>query len=312
MPKRRRPRTPSPPLPGRRQAGETGLPSLVELDRFDAASMRQWQAASGNLFALHRHLHFGLEAQRLREERALIEAVRSAATRRFSATNWCRIVDYRHSLSPLSVAGSLSSIGGRFNVGTRLSPGLFTPFGALYCAEDYKTAFVEKFGSDSKGRGALAGHELALRKPGSFSSVRLNFEIEDVLDIRNPATLKPIVAILRTFEVPKMVTQMARKLCLRHAPWLIRSPEMLCRSLLHPDWRSRPMQFDFPANPQIFGRLVLAAGLHAIIYPSTKTAKPCVALFFQNWAGGSSWIELADPTPAGVAVARVDGHSPSS
>jgi hypothetical protein len=58
-----------------------------------------------------------------------------------------RIVDYRYSLDPLSTAGSVRNDGGRFNIGAALSPGAFTAFPALYVAEDYPTAFLERFGS---------------------------------------------------------------------------------------------------------------------------------------------------------------------
>ncbi len=307
MPKRRRPQPPNPPS----AAGSTepDLPSLIELERFTAASLNQWKTAAQRLEGLQRSLHFGLESQRQRAEGTLLESIRACATSGFEGLGWGRIVDLRYSLEPLSTAGSLQGIGGRFNVGAGLSPAVFTAFPALYCAADYPTAFLEKFGSpqDSLTQG-LSGEDLALRSPSSFSFVRLNLKLETVLDISDHATLKPIVAILRDFAVPKTVTQTARKLGLKQAPWLIRSATTLQKQLIHPNWRLRPMQFDLPANSQIFGRLVAAAGVHGIVFPSSRDlAKRCVALYPQNWAGSTSFIEIADQSPVAITARRIDG-----
>lgn len=260
--------------------------------------------------ALQRSLHFGLEDQRQRAEGLLLETMRLCSTSNFSAEGWSRIVDYRHSLDPLSTLGSITGVGGRFNVGAGLSPGVFTAFPALYCAEDYTTAYLEKFGSPETAHpNNLSGADLALRRPGSFSQVRLNAKLENVLDISDHTSLKPMVDILRKFEVPKNATQTARKLGLKQTPWLIRSSITLQKQLLHPNWRVRPMQFDLPANSQIFGRWVAAAGIHGILFPSSRDLmRRCLALFPQNWAGSTSFVEIADAIPAGVRITRIDGR----
>jgi hypothetical protein len=86
---------------------------------------------------------------------------------------------------------------------------------------------------------------------------------------------------------------------------------MLQKHLLHPNWRVRPLQFDLPANPQIFGRWVLAAGIHGIPFPSSKDlTRRCLALFPQNWAGSDSFVEIADASPAGARRSRRDGRTP--
>jgi len=311
MSKRRRPQPTNPPSP----AGSFGpdLPSLIELERFSAASLHQWKVAAHRMEALQRSLHFGLEDQRQRAETQLLEAMRLCSRSNFSAQGWSRIVDYQYSLDPLSALGSIKGVGGRFNVGSGLSPGVFPAFSALYCAEDYPTAYLEKFGSPaSASPGVLSGAELALRTPGSFAQVRLNVTLENVLDISDHSTLKPMVEILRKFAVPKNVTQTARKLGLKQTPWLIRSSITLQKQLLHPNWRVRPMQFDLPANSQIFGRWVLATGMHGILFPSSKdTTRRCLALFPQNWAGSDSFIEIADVPPAGLRLSRRDGRTPT-
>jgi len=48
-----------------------------------------------------------------------------------------------------------------------------------------------------------------------------------------------------------------------------------------------------PVNSQIFGRFVAAAGIHGILFPSSKDpTKSCLALFVQNWHGSQSFIEI--------------------
>jgi RES domain-containing protein len=256
-------------------------------------------------------LYFELEALRQRDASRLIDAVASSSLNHFPFDHWSRIVDYRYSLEPLSTAGSIRNEGGRFNIGAALSPGAFTPFAALYIADDYPTAFLERFGSKPDRRGSpLSAEELALRRPGSFTQVRLRGQLEIVLDVGNLDALRPVVEIIKEFPLPKAVTVAARKLGLRQSPWLIRSPITLQRQLLHANWRMLPMQFDLPSNSQIFGRLVSGAGIHGILYPSTRVSEHrCLALFPQNWAGSSSFVEVSDAMPEEARVTRIDGET---
>lgn len=307
MPRGRRPRFPSSQPPSQR--GEPDLPALTELERFSQASLHQWLAAKANLDALQRALYFDLEPQRQRNEARLLDALLSQTLPSFPFEGWSRIVDYRYGLEPLSAAGSLKGEGGRFNIGSELSPGAFTAFPALYVAEDYETAFRERFAGPSaaKPRG-LSTQDLALRALGSFTQVRLHGLIENLIDIGNLETLKPFASVLREFPIPREVRQLARKLGLRPPPWLIRSPITLQRQLLHPNWRMLPQQFDLPANSQIFGRIAAAAGIHGILYPSARNAaKRCIALFPQNWTGSGSFVQVADEAPEGAQLTRIDG-----
>ena len=69
-----------------------------------------------------------------------------------------------------------------------------------------------------------------------------------------------------------------------------------------------PQQFDLPANSQIFGRIAAAAGIHGILYPSSRhVAKRCIALFPQNWPETNSFIEVTDQAPEGTHLTRIDG-----
>jgi RES domain-containing protein len=248
-----------------------------------------------------------LEPLRQKNAARLVNAVRSGARNNFSINEWSRVVDYRYSLEPLSVAGSVKTDGGRFNIGATLSPGSFTPFAALYLADDYPTALLERFGSVIPSRAMnLTAEELALRKPPSFTQVRVRGFLDNVLDIGDLAVLRPIVDIIKAFKTPKSVGQIARQMGFRQSPWLIRSPITLQRQLVSPNWRMLPMQFDLPSNSQIFGRLSSAAGVHGILYPSAKdSAHRCLALFPHNWAGSGSFVEVADAVPAGARHVRL-------
>jgi RES domain-containing protein len=58
---------------------------------------------------------------------------------------WVRIVNYQFSHTPLSCAGSLKYIGGRYNAGVELEPNTLAAWPTLYIAENYETAFREAF-----------------------------------------------------------------------------------------------------------------------------------------------------------------------
>ena len=306
MPRNRRARPPNSQArsPGR----EPDLPSLLELERFSQASLRQWLAAKSNLDALQRALYFDLDPLRQRNEARLLDSLRAQALPSHTIDGWARIVDYRYGLAPLSLAGSQKGEGGRFNIGAELSPGTFTPFPALYIAEDFEAAFYERFGGPSISKhGVLTTEELALRSPQSFTQVRLRGVIENVIDVGDLESLKSFASVLREFPMPDTTRRLARALGMRNPPWLIRSPTTLQRQLLHPHWRVLPQQFDLPSNSQIFGRIAVAAGLHGITYPSARhAAKRCIALFPQNWSDSGSFVEVTDEAPEGARLTRID------
>ena len=220
-------------------------------------------------------------------------------------------MDYRFCLAPLSVAGSLKGDGGRFNIGSGLNPAAFPSFPALYIAQDYPTAYREKFGAAPEDRSqSPTSTELALRSPGSFTHVALRGQLELVLDISQTSTLQTFANIVRSFVIPDSVRKLARKLSLRAPPSLVRSATGLQRQLLHADWRTNPSQFDLPANSQIFGRIAVAAGAHGIRYPSARqSGKLCVALFPQNWRSSQSFVEVTGGAPSQARLIRIDGNT---
>ena len=292
-------------------SGEGDLPSLVLLEQFSQRSLQQWAASAKKLNELHRALFFGLEQARQQFSRELTEAVRTNLNPGQVFDGWARIVDYRYCLAPLSVAGSLKGSGGRFNIGRGLNAAVFPSFPALYVAEDYPTAFRERFGSEIGATpGGLAAEELALRAPASFTHVALRGQVELVIDVGEPYSLQAFAAVLRRFSVPDHIHRISRQLGMRSPPSLVRSAGGLQRQLLLPEWRAMPAQFDLPSNSQVFGRIAVAAGAHGILYPSARHAgKRCLALFPQNWNSSSSYVEVRDGAPAGAQLVRLDGST---
>jgi hypothetical protein len=294
-----------------RPLSEGELPALTQLERFSELSMRQWRNSVKNLTELQTGLYFGLELERQQHSTALIDAIRTNLAKGRPFERWARIVDYRFAFAPLSVAGSVKSVGGRFNIGAALNPVTFPPFPALYIAEDYPTAFIERFGfTTTASHSGLAPEEIALRSPGSFAHVSLRGQLELLLDIREVQSLQAMATVLRRFALPDRVRRLARKLGMRSPPSLVRSASALQRQLMHRDWRTLPMQFDLPSNSQIFGRIAAAAGTHGILYSSVRrVGGACLALFTENWCGSSSFVEVMDGAPSTARLTRVDGDT---
>jgi hypothetical protein len=223
--------------------GEGELPSLTQLEQFSQQSVKKWRGAAGALNELHRELFFGLEFARQSHSTQLIEAIRANLTTGASFQGWAWIIDYRYCLTPLSVAGSLKGDGGRFNIGSGLSPATFPAFPALYIASDYPTGFRERFGMDpSTSHGGLLSSMLALRSPVSFTHVGLRGQAELVLDVSELRCLHAFAAVLRHFTLPDSVRRLARRLDMRAPPTLVRSAAGLQRQLLHRNWRTYPVQ----------------------------------------------------------------------
>lgn len=163
------------------------------------------------------------------------------------------------------MAGSVTRGGGRFNIGAGVDSAAFTPFPALYIAEDYATAFRERFGSADEPRSGMTAEEFALRSPGSFTHVALRGQLELVIDIGIAQTLNAFASVLGRFVIPPAVRDLARRLGIRRPMGLVRTVSGLQRQLLHAHWRAEPAQFDLPANSQVFGRIAASAGLQGIL-----------------------------------------------
>ena len=237
MPKRKIPAPPQAPA-----SGLPGLPGLLELDRFSAAALEKWTEASRDLDQLSASLYFETEPERRRYREGLLSALRAAPVTGLEFSSWARIVTYRYSLAPLSCAGSLHDVGGRFNACTDLDDRTLEAWPALYIAEDYETAFREKFQLASHDtKGGLKAQDLALTPNASHATVVLRGKLSNVFPLMDDEALKPVCRVFRRFKMPAAATRLQKKLKIpnRHN-FMIRSPVQLRQALLAQNWRLPP------------------------------------------------------------------------
>ena len=242
-----------------------------------------------------------LEFQR-NQVRDELKASLREKTKPFEFQQWQRSVKYRYSLSPLSTAGSLASPGGRFNVG-EIDPTRYPVFPALYIAGDKGTSLAEVLGRED-GIGALTPEQLALTKPNSITTVSISGKLESVLDIRERNNLAGFVDLIKNFRLSGSLIVRAKKL--EFPLQLARTAKELGDNLEKPDWRNWPTAFDVPHTCQVFGRLVLGAGIEGILYNSSLTKRTCLAIFPQNFLNSSAFVELDDAAPTTAVQRRID------
>lgn len=299
----RHPVPPSRPTPSKTPNG------LLELDRFSEKSLQQWQTASRDLDEFQDSLHFGPEPERRRYRKDLIDSLAGVGGIALSLNNWSRLVTYQFSLNPLSAAGSLHDIGGRFNAGIDLDPQTLDPWPALYLAEDYETAFREKFqiASDAT-EGGLTPEELALGSGSSHTCVQLKGQLLNVFDMTANKTLEPLAKIFRRIKMPARARLLKRKLNIQDKScFMVQTSKQIHDMLFKQNWRMLPRQFGLPAQSQTIAELVYAAGYEGILYKSSKGPERCVAIF-PNQLQGASFVELLDPAPPGVPT-RLDPNN---
>ena len=302
MPKPKRP----PPKPA---AG--AAPGILELDRFSSADLRRWEALSADLEELSRELFFALRPARDRLRPQLIDALQgSPHCTSLPIEHWARIVPHEFSLVPLSAAGSLRSFGGRFNAGVDLDEGTLLPWPALYLAEDYETAYRERFAAPrSDESSGLAPQELALAGRDSFSVVRISGRIDNVLDLRTPTALDAVAKLYRRIDMPERAKTLRKRLGLTNRQsYMVRTAQQLYVSIFEPNWRGRPAQFGLPANGQILAEIVRASGYEGILYKSTKGKGDCLAVF-PDKITTNSYLALSDPAPKETRHTRLDIES---
>jgi hypothetical protein len=226
----------------------------------------------------------------------------------FEFSKWQRVVKYKYSLAPLSAKGSLSEPGGRFNIGD-LDSTRYRVFPALYIAVDKGTALAELLGREGN-MGSLTPEEVALTKSDSITVVSVSGKLESVLDIRDRNNLTSFVNLIKDFRLSGPLMRRARKL--GFPVQLIRTVKTLASVLEYRSWRNWPMVYDVPAASQIFGGLVMDAGIEGILYNSAITQKVCLAIYPQKFLNSSSFAELDDPAPTENVQRRIDSSNFSS
>jgi RES domain-containing protein len=276
------------------------------LDSFTEQDLEYWHTRSVDAARYGNAVYFDLEKQRVAHHDQLVASLGNAGSIAMSIDAWVRITEYQWCLTPLSAAGSIKRIGGRFNIGSDLDLRA-KPFPALYIAHDYDTAMSEYFSGSPRTNGALAMHELMLTRPSSFATIVLDGNLENVFDLRDHARMNAFVAIIRRFKLTQETRELGRRLGLPPSR-LVQSAKGLQQKLFAPPshWRTEPLMVDVPALSQIFGRYIEAAGFEGLLYPSQQGGTLCLAIYPRNFRGGNSYLEVRGTPPAGITCARLD------
>ena len=256
-----------------------------------------------DLVEFHWDYYSELAFQRNRIREQLKSSLREKS-QSYQFSKWQRVVRYKHSLTPLSAKGSLTDPGGRFNIGEL--DRRYGVFPALYIASDKGTALAEVLGRD-ENTGPFSPEELALTKPDSITAVSVSGKLESALDIRDNNNLAGFANLIKDFRLSRSLIQKAQKL--RFPVQLIKTVKELGSVLEQRDWRNWPMAFDVPSVGQIFGGLVMDAGIEGILYNSSITQRLCLAIFPQNFLNSSSFIELDDAVPDAKVQRRIDSSN---
>ncbi len=284
--------------------------TILELDRFAEADVDRWNDVSADLNELNDVLHFGLEPERRRRRLEILAALSNESPTPIDISGWVRVVTYQYSSSPLSCAGSLTYVGGRFNAGLDLEPNTIEPWPALYVAENFETAYREKF-QRAKGEiiNGLTPEELALNAGGSHATLLLRGMLGNVFDMTGHECLDGVGAELAKIKMPERAKLLKRKLKIPDSDLgMARTGKQLHESAVAHNWRILPVQYGLPAPSQILAEMIRAAGFEGILYSSTKSGGKCLAIFPDKLADGS-YVELMDAAPEGVTDTRLDSNT---
>jgi len=282
-------------------------PKEYHLDHTSVNEIKLYKKHTEGLLQFHWEYYSELAYQRNLIFHQLQQSLVKHCSGPFVFQDWQRAVKYKYCLEPLSLKGSLNDPGGRFNIGA-IDTARFPPFPALYLASDKNTALHELLGQVSgKENSELTPFEIALTAPDSVTIVRVNGELEQVLDLTAEGILRDFLKLIKKFQLSRSLVQKAKQLKIPFE--LIRTEKKLLESLLTPNWRTFPMLYDVPANPQIFGQIAMSAGIEGILYPSKLSKQPCLAMFPQTFKGTSSFVELTGELPEQVSCRKLDGNA---
>jgi hypothetical protein len=223
------------------------------LDSFSSAELQSWLSQGETWQWLVDRIYFDLEQQRVAHFDSLCNALRDVSGIALDINGWSRLTDWRWNLSPLSSAGSLNGIGGRFNIGAELDRARNQAFACLYIADGVDTAFSEYFGGPLPTKsGPLTLGEFALRRASSFTTFLLRVSLEQVFDLRSDKALRAFAKITSQFDILPAAKSAIRKAGLPPRS-IIRSAHQLWTQLLDkPErWRLEPQAYGIPAACQI-------------------------------------------------------------
>ena len=283
--------------------------TFILLDQFSVADIHKWTAFKDQFLKYHWDYYNELAYQRSQIGDEIKKSFFEAVQKTFAFEKWQRAVKYKYALEPFSTTGSVTDpAGGRFNIGD-INPSQFSPFSALYLASDANTARQELLCQEIDPGQEARALDFALTNPTSVVNISLSGALDSIINLREPEKLQPFVDLIKDFSVPDYLKKSAKNIG-EQEPELIRTVPKLAGSLLDPNWRLWPMQFDVPVASQIFGQVVSDTGIEGILYPSKFTGKDCLAIFPQNFDEASgSFIQLDDDVPTEIKICRLDAKT---
>jgi hypothetical protein len=295
---------------GSPKAGEP----LYDLDRFTDASMQTWNAYARAVRDFHYALYFDLEGQRAARHKEIRSALQSVEAIAVPIDGWCRVTNFKYSMSALSPAGSLTFVGGRFNYGRDIDEARFAPFPALYIAEDFETAYREYYGlPQGEHVAGLRPEELSLENEGSFAALKLAGQVSNVFDLTT-SNLNALIRILSKFTLSSRVQALERNMRKLEKParaitQVVRTSRQMIQSIMISSWEAWPVHFDVPANSQVFAAMVVEAGFEAILYPSIQSGKRCLAIFTRKLTHSTTRVALHADRPANIEFAEITSEN---
>jgi hypothetical protein len=292
--------------PRRKRTSEN--PTVYHLDSFSLEDVRQWKHGQEQFIRVHWEWYSELAHQRSQILPELKSSLSEAATGPWLFSDYQRAVKLKWADDPLSVKGSISHIGGRFNIGD-IDRTKFSLFPALYLAKDKAAVLQELFQVDPAGREGLTAEELALSESQSVALISCFGSLETLIDLSQPDRLKKFIKLIENFTISEHLVNEGKKLGIQISN--VFDSSTLLAALLYPNWRDFPMHVDVPSSSQIFGQLVAETGIDGIKYPSKYDGKDCLAIFPQNFRSDDSFVQIMDETQPSLVRKRLDANNSS-
>lgn len=276
------------------------------LEQTDLASLKEAKRFSEDLLKYNWKFYYELAQQR----DSIIDKIKASLlgniSEKFSFQKWQRAVKWKYSLHPMCTNGSKTFVGQRFNYGDEINSEI-QGFSCLYLATDKDTALQETLGQVGTPINGLSPQEIALTNAQSECIVSVSGSLDQIIDLRSSKSLVDFTDLIKDFSLSKELQDQAK--LFGDNPSVITTPKLLLDSILDKDWRDRSVQFQIPANSQIFGNLVAAAGIQGILYPSKLTGKDCLAIFTQNFGNSDSFLKFDDHRPDERVPEKIDSSN---
>ena len=256
---------------------------LIRLEKLDKEYFSFWEDYWGFL---------AREREKLIDD--IKEAIFSAKSGELEFKRLSRIVEGQYGHDPLCTVGSIKSTGGRFNFG-QISSSIIS-FQCLYLAENYKTAFCEKYlyREDEVLSDGLTPTDLHFEEPGTNVHCKVNVFLDNYLDLRVEGTLENFIDVIAKIEPTEELQARAFKLKMGRLT-TTKTEEKLLKNIFESNYKQWGTWFDQPSNSQWIGHYAKLAGLQAIVYPSCRsTTGYNLAIFTDNFDNSDAVVEIND------------------